>query len=386
MKPLLFTNVFSPRSETFIHGLAVGLHAAEPWTRIATLRRINEEERPFAHVDVFPFRKTTLILERALPHLCRALQMLGRTSFHDSFREYLRANRPDVVHAHFAPNACAVAAACKAVGVPLVVSFRGFDASASLRNSYWRREIRAMLGIARAAIVVSEEMRGRIAELSPRGLPVATIHAGKEPAEYAFNPKPSRGTELISVGRLTEKKGHDDAIRATAQARRSGLDARLKIIGAGPLRQPLEKLARELQIREHVKFEGSLDHVRVKELMARADYMILASRTARNGDMEGIPNVLKEAQLLGVPFVATKHGGTSDAVPEMMRQELVDEGDWHALAARLSALHALPGDALASRLVTSRLHIEKHFSLAAEVRAHVDLYRGVLVSERSSLA
>src|SRR5690606_16341050 len=124
---------------------------------------------------------------------------------------------------------------------------------------------------------VSDDMRDRIAPLAPDKLPIQTIHAGKNPEEYAFSTKHVRGVDFVSVGRLSEKKGHDDAIRVLAEVRRLGLDAKLTIIGAGPMKQQLEDIARQLRVEKYVLLRGALNHDTTKELIIAADYLIMAS-------------------------------------------------------------------------------------------------------------
>jgi len=113
-----------------------------------------------------------------------------------------------------------------------------------------------------------------------------------------------------TLGRLVEKKGVDDLLRAIA-----GLaNVHLSIAGDGPLREELEALARELGITAQVEFVGSLSHRAVAEWLAGLDAFVLACKQDRNGDMDGIPVVLMEAMSQGIPVISTRLSG----IPELV--------------------------------------------------------------------
>ena len=129
-----------------------------------------------------------------------------------------------------------------------------------------------------------------------------------------------------------EKKGTKVLIEAVA-----GLaDARLVIIGDGPLRGALERQARELG--DRVRFLGALPSDEVAQWMRRASVLAAPSLTAADGDAEGLPNVVVEAAASGLPVVGTKHSGIPEAIEDGTSGFLVPEGDAGALAARLADL------------------------------------------------
>jgi colanic acid/amylovoran biosynthesis glycosyltransferase len=140
------------------------------------------------------------------------------------------------------------------------------------------------------------------------------------------------------VGRFVEKKGFEYGIEAFGRALSRGLDARLRIAGDGPLRPVYERLLGELGLGDRVEFLGVLRHDEVLEAMREADVLLLPSVTARNGDREGNPTVLKEACALGLPVVATRHAGIPEAVEDGVSALLVPERDAAALADRLALL------------------------------------------------
>ncbi len=146
---------------------------------------------------------------------------------------------------------------------------------------------------------------------------------------------------ILSVARLVEKKGTDLLLEALACLPKD-LHWRYVHVGGGPLRGKLESRARALGIEERVSWRGALTQDEVLREYEKADLFALACRVAHDGDRDGLPNVLAEAQSQGLACVATR----VSAIPELVRDELtgvlVGENDVGALAAALQALIADP--------------------------------------------
>jgi glycosyltransferase involved in cell wall biosynthesis len=146
---------------------------------------------------------------------------------------------------------------------------------------------------------------------------------------------------ILSVGRLVEKKGTDVLLEALARIR-PDLHWRFVHVGGGPLRKRLERLAASLGIAARIQWRGALTQDKVLEQYRAADVFALASRVAADGDRDGLPNVLAEAQSQALACVATR----VSAIPELVRDGetglLVAERDPAALARALEALIANP--------------------------------------------
>lgn len=146
---------------------------------------------------------------------------------------------------------------------------------------------------------------------------------------------------ILSVARLVEKKGTDVLLRALARMRPE-LQWRFVHVGGGPMKRSMDRLASRLGITQKVGWRGALTQTELLEEYRTADVFALASRIASDGDRDGLPNVLAEAQSQGLACVATR----VSAIPELVRDGetglLVDEGDVEALAHALEALIASP--------------------------------------------
>jgi colanic acid/amylovoran biosynthesis glycosyltransferase len=204
------------------------------------------------------------------------------------------------------------------------------------------------------------------------------------PDEFAFRDRVRRTAEpmrILTVGRLVEKKGVEYAIRAVAQARERGLEVHYDIVGDGPLRQALSSLIDELGVRQHVVLHGARDSRFIREAMSEAHLFMLTSVTAANGDQEGTPNSLIEAQATGLPVVSTRHSGIPEAVLDGKSGVLVAERDVAALTAVLLRLAAQP-DVCREMGRKGRRHVEAQFDIRKLNRDMVGLYEEVHASAR----
>jgi glycosyltransferase involved in cell wall biosynthesis len=220
--------------------------------------------------------------------------------------------------------------------------------------------------------------RDHLAALAPPGR-VELVYHGVDLARFLPSRVARRDTDgsdardpvtILSVARLVEKKGTDVLLEALARLP-AGLHWRLVHVGGGPLDLKMKKRARALGIAGRILWRGALAHDAVLAQYRAADLFALACRVARDGDRDGLPNVLAEAQSQGVACVATR----VSAIPELVRDGvsglLVDENDPQALAAALAALIADParrralGDAGQAR-VRAHFALEPNFGRLAE--------------------
>jgi glycosyltransferase involved in cell wall biosynthesis len=159
-----------------------------------------------------------------------------------------------------------------------------------------------------------------------------TIPCGAEVANLQAADPARAPMVALAVGRFVEKKGPHLTLLAFARALEQAPGARLRMIGDGPLLGACKALARGLRVEEAVSFLGSRPHEEVQREMSAARVFVQHSVVAMDGDMEGTPVAVVEAQAAGLPVVATRHGGISDVVLEEQTGALVDEADIGAMA------------------------------------------------------
>jgi colanic acid/amylovoran biosynthesis glycosyltransferase len=121
---------------------------------------------------------------------------------------------------------------------------------------------------------------------------------------------------LLSLARLVEKKGLDRQLRIYAALKAAGVEFSARIVGDGPLRQRLERLAGHLGVSERVTFVGQVPPHEVWEHLDWSDVLLHTGVVAPSGDRDGFPNVIAEAMAAGVPVVTSPTAGTTEAVTD----------------------------------------------------------------------
>lgn len=119
------------------------------------------------------------------------------------------------------------------------------------------------------------------------------------------------------VGRLVEKKGVDTLIAAAAILKSKNINVELEIAGSGPLEQELKTQVRNADMENSVSFIGALPHTEVADFISALDVFVLPCKQDRDGDMDGIPVVLMEAMMSGIPVISTQLSG----IPELVIDE-----------------------------------------------------------------
>lgn len=261
----------------------------------------------------------------------------------------------DVVHCHYGHIGLRYLFAARLWRAPLVASFYGHDVSVFPRE-HGRDVYRPLFAAAHALVSLSGQMDDRLVALGadvrrlrrvPLAVDEAACGAGPRPhataeADAGVSAGAPDAPRILTVARLTEKKGLEHALRAVALLRHELPGLRYEVIGEGPLRPRLEALARELAVHDVVRFVGARDGGVVHQRMREADVFLLPSVTAADGDEEGTPTVLLEAGACGLPVVSTLHAGIPEIVRDGESGYLVPEGDHEALAGCLRVLLRSP--------------------------------------------
>jgi colanic acid/amylovoran biosynthesis glycosyltransferase len=272
--------------------------------------------------------------------------------------------RYDLAHAHFGPVANNVRFVRELWRVPLVVSFHGYDVGAWPRDKgdavYSR--------LFRTADIVTANSRYTRDRLEALGCPLGKIrilHMGLNLARFCFRERtpPANGcVEILSVGRLVEKKGFEYSIRAVARLREAHPGIHYSIVGDGPLGEHLRDLACELGVQDVVSFLSAGGETFVRQKMDEAHIFVAPSITAENGDVEGQGLVLQEAQACGLPVLATDHNGFPEGMLPSRSGFLVPERDVDALAERLSYMIER-GVQWGEWGRAGRRHVEEHYDI-----------------------
>jgi len=286
----------------------------------------------------------------------------------------LRRARIDVVHGYQWRPALVGALAGRLAGVPLRLaskrSLTGDDPQAERAWRHIARQVDTVI-VNADALRVEGEQRGMRCRWVLLQNGVDTEHFRLPPADAqaraALGLDPRRPV-VGTIGRLEDRKGHDQLLRAAGEmlAGANGRRPQLVIVGNGPLRESLAGQARTLGVADSVRFEGTVADVR--PVLAAMDVFVLPSRA------EGMSNALMEAMAAGRPVVATAVGGNTEVVTDGETGLLVPPANPAAIA---RAVDGLLGDPeRASRLgAAAREFVTHHFGARARVAELERLYQ-----------
>jgi len=137
---------------------------------------------------------------------------------------------------------------------------------------------------------------------------------------------------IIAIGRLIEKKGFGDLVRACEILQRRGRDFRCQIIGEGPLETILRAEIDKRGLREHVLITGPLSQPEIRMRLASATMFVLPCMAEQSGAMDNLPTVIMEAMAAGLPVISTRLGGIPEMVLHGETGLLVSSNDPAALA------------------------------------------------------
>lgn len=157
---------------------------------------------------------------------------------------------------------------------------------------------------------------------------------------YYFNRKKSLSPciKIISVSRLVEKKGLVYLLKSVKGLISKGYNVTCEVIGQGPLEKFLSRKVEKLGIAPFIKLEGAQPREVVLAKIASADLLVFSGIIANNGDMDGLPNVLLEAMLVGTPSVATDISAISEAIINEETGVLAAEKDEESLVTAILKL------------------------------------------------
>ncbi|MGL6043257.1 MAG: glycosyltransferase, partial [Sandaracinobacteroides sp.] len=295
---------------------------------------------------------------------------------------------PDIIHCQFGTLGDPMLRHIRSGAMPsaLVVHFRGHDVDPHILrvgpdcyDDLFRN--------ADAFIANSVHFRDRAIAF---GCPPDRIQVVESPVDISNfpwrppSPPAGRPVRLLTVARLTEKKGVAYAVDAAAELARRGRDFSYRILGAGEDRAALQARIDGLGLSDRVTLIGGHPHDVVAAELAAADIFLGPSITDRHGETDAAINTIKEAMLVGLPVIATWHGGIPELVEDGLSGLLVPERDATAIADAVETL--LDGPELWAPMADrARAAVEQRFSIDAIARQTLEVYETALARRRARL-
>ena len=175
---------------------------------------------------------------------------------------------------------------------------------------------------------------------------------------------------ILQTGAFSEKKGHLISIRAFNKflIKNPNANSHLSFIGDGTNLNAAKKLVKEFGIGNKVSFLGYQNHDYIIKALSKSNAFIHHSITAKNGDMEGIPNAIIEAMALKLPILASIHSGIPEAVEHGVNGLLCEENDINTLAMQIEQITKF------KKLDVNREKIKNKFSLNLHIEKILNVY------------
>ncbi|MGB7416566.1 MAG: glycosyltransferase [Thermosynechococcaceae cyanobacterium] len=334
-KPVVvfFSGRLLPPSETFI--LAQGKHLETFTPYYVGTRRVEGLPLPEDHTVVINRGNLVGKAQEGI------FKLFGTAP---QFTRRIKELKPSLIHAHFGVCGTLALPLARSLNLPMLVTFYGLDAtmtddyakqdSVSTRVYLKRKE--ALKKQVSLFIGVSDFICNKLLQ---QGFPedkVISHYYGVDTDFFEPDLTIEREKTVLFVGRLAEKKGCEYLIRAMEKVQTILEDVNLVLVGDGELRAELEALAAQ-KLRRYEFLGLQPPHV-VKDWMNRTKLLAVPSVTASNGDSEGLPTVVVEAQSMGLPVVGTFHAGIPQAVLHQTTGLLAQERDWGTLAENILSL------------------------------------------------
>lgn len=296
-------------------------------------------------------------------------------------KEFVKENHVTLLHAHHGQLGVLLMPFQEKTKLPLATSIRGRDATMANQPAGFLEGMKMLFTQGQVFFPVCQYLADRINLWGCPHDKIRILYGGVDLSQYHYRkPKQTESQNILSVGRLVEKKGHHILMKAFQKIKNKFPHATLTIIGRGELEENLRSLASKLQLGDSFRLLHHLPKEKVREHMATADLFCAASIVASNGDVEGIPNTLKEAMALGVPVISTTHAGIPELVTHEENGFLVRENDADELALALDYMLSNP-EKWEGYTISARQKIEHLFDQEKQLLKQAEFYDELLGGE-----
>jgi colanic acid/amylovoran biosynthesis glycosyltransferase len=381
---------YLPGSENYIYSQIGGMNKFE--SIILALCASERSKQIFQYPEIYSitetetdFSKWSVIrhsIKRSPFFLPRQIATYALMGYFPYFLNKMNEHDTVLLHAHFGDKGYKSLKLKRKARIPLVTSFYGFDLGMLPRQSKWIEKYKKLFQEGDAFIAICEYFKEKLQKLGCPEEKIKILHLGRDLNFFQFKPRPRKDVvTLLTVARFVEKKGIPILLKAFSKVLDQHSDTKLMLVGDGPMRMQIENLIHELKLTNNTQMMSNLssDDPRgdLLKVLWSTDIFILPSLTARDGDEEGTPLSLMEAQATGMPVVSTYHAGIPETVLEDKSGFLVPQNDPNSLAEKIICL--LEDDRLRSNMGRcGRKFIEENFDSCKQKKSLEKTYEEIL--------
>lgn len=280
-----------------------------------------------------------------IPSISNKLEKIKEEDYKDVYQSLvlsnlLYENKINHIHAHFATAATTVTRLASLLsGIPYTFTAHARDI---YHNDVIHSELEKKIHDATKVITIGEYNLNHLNNMYPQYKDkINLVYNGLDLTRLPFfNNVQKNKNEIISVGRLIEKKGFNVLIDACHILNSRKISFNCKIIGTGYLEEKLKSQIIELKLKENVQLLGALPRSEMFESIQQAHVFVAPSILGSDGDRDGLPTTLLEAMAMGTPCIATNVTGIPEAIDDGITGILIPQNDPALLANALEKLFA----------------------------------------------
>lgn len=245
----------------------------------------------------------------------------------------LTAFKPDLLWIEFGTTAHIAADLINELGVPYIIAVHGFDITREFSDAWYASEFIRLANNSAAVVCASHHTRNICLTAGVKSDKSAVVRLPIDGGRFKNSGQEFQSpSSFVHLGRLVEKKGPIQTVMAFEKVLAQLPNARLTIIGEGPLRGAIKQRIQDLNIEHAVTLTGALSQNEAISVLQKHAIFCQHSVTGKDGDQEGFALSPAEAALLEMPVVSTLHNGIPEHVQNGVTGTLVREWDIDAMA------------------------------------------------------
>ncbi|MGM3307857.1 glycosyltransferase [Anabaena sp. WFMT] len=296
----------------------------------------------------------------------------------------LKAPTYDIIHCQFGTLALEgmILRNIGAIKGKLITSFRGYDISWFVQEN-GENVYESLFAQGDFFLTNCEFFKTKAIKLGCDANKIVVHGSGIDCIHFPFKeryPHADSKIRIATTGRLIEKKGIEYAILAVAQVSELYQNIEYNIIGDGELKEHFQQLIQSLNIADKVKLLGWKTQPEIVAILDQTDIFVAPSVTAKDGNQDAPVNTLKEAMIMGLPVIATTHGGIPELVQDGISGFLVPERNANAIAEKLIYLIEHP-QIWSTMGYSGHSYVQSHYDMNKLNDELVQIYRQVITDD-----
>lgn len=327
---------------TFIYNEVVELSKTND-VKVICNNYFNDEKFPYENVVEVPFSYNFFCQKFIWYFEKWKLAMIRKNhKFKKDTQKVVDSFKPDIIHLHFGYESIKfLDNFSNRNGIPVFITFHGYDASQMLRNKLYVDKLNYYLAFKNIIpICVSTFIKNNLVNAKLPMTRSEVLYCGVN-TDF-FKPsglKPITNKFIfLQISTFNEKKGHIYTLRAFKlflEKIDNKKSYKLILAGGWLLFEQIKQEVLNMGLSDFVEFPGIVNHEQAKALLEVADVLVHHSVTAKNGDTEGLPNGIIEAMSMEIPVISTYHAGIPELVEDCVNGYLVKERDVVTYAKRM---------------------------------------------------